>query len=303
VANGGEGSSQSNPNGKPGSPPNGDGSDQGDGDDAEGNDKSNKPAPKMGHGGCGSAADGQKKDWEDGPPSDENPGLDRCDMENLRHHVAKEIREAAKSRGDVPGHWVAWAVKLLEPQVDWRRECSGAIRAATADVQGAIDYLYGRPARRQGSFPDYIIPSLRQPIPQIAAVVDTSGSMRDDELGGALTEVKGIIKSCGFRTGIPVIACDTRVTALKTFSGTKGLDKMGKGRGGTDMRVGMARAMELRPRPNILVVITDGGTPWPDVKPRGIKRVIVCLVGRNPYSGSIPSWCRVIRVPWKEQAA
>jgi len=37
--------------------------------------------------------------------------------------------------------------------------------------------------------------------------------------------------------------------------------------GGTDLRTGFAKALRTRPRPDVVVVGTDGRTPWPDSRP------------------------------------
>ena len=72
------------------------------------------------------------------------------------------------------------------------------------------------------------------------------------------------------------------------------------------MAEGIAQAVGLRPRPSIVVVLTDGFTPWPDEPPRGI-RVVVGLIepsaGGHPWHrrwghGAFdpPAWARVVRL-------
>ncbi|MEU7581528.1 MoxR family ATPase [Streptomyces sp. NPDC041068] len=39
------------------------------------------------------------------------------------------------------------------------------------------------------------------------------------------------------------------------------------GGGGTDLRTGFAKALRTRPRPDVVVALTDGQTPWPDTRP------------------------------------
>ncbi|MGW4501482.1 hypothetical protein ACWENR_23070 [Micromonospora sp. NPDC004336] len=39
------------------------------------------------------------------------------------------------------------------------------------------------------------------------------------------------------------------------------------GGGGTDMRVGLAASAALRPKDGIVIVATDGDTPWGDIPP------------------------------------
>ena len=64
------------------------------------------------------------------------------------------------------------------------------------------------------------------------------------------------------------------------------------GGGGTDMGAGLAKAAELRPRPDLVVVLTDGHTPWPPAPPRGIK----VIVGLMDPTGSVPNWARAIAI-------
>ena len=72
------------------------------------------------------------------------------------------------------------------------------------------------------------------------------------------------------------------------------------------MGEGIAQALALRPRPSIVVVLTDGFTPWPAEAPRG-ARVIVGLIESGRGSGvafsplwhgltAPPSWARVVRI-------
>ena len=51
------------------------------------------------------------------------------------------------------------------------------------------------------------------------------------------------------------------------------------GGGGTDLRPGLAAATAARPRPDVVVVLTDGYTPWPSSAPPGAA-VVAALLGR-----------------------
>ena len=48
---------------------------------------------------------------------------------------------------------------------------------------------------------------------------------------------------------------------------------------------GIAAALALRPRPSVVVVLTDGYTPWPDREPRG-ARVVIGMVGPGTVGGA-----------------
>jgi predicted metal-dependent peptidase len=236
---------------------------------------------------CGSGADGAVRAHEDGPPSDESEGLSRTQSEMVRVTCAGEIAAAGRSRGDVPADWLRWAEARLTPKVDWRTVLSAQVRRAVATASGAVDYTWGRPSRRQ--VPGVLLPSLRRPVPTIAVVVDTSGSVDDHMLAQALAEIDGALSSAGARRGdVTVLSCDAAVAARQKVKAATQVRLAGGG--GTDMRVGIAAAMALRPRPDVVVVLTDGETPWPEEQPRAV--LVVGLLGRTQVQP--PDWARVV---------
>lgn len=247
--------------------------------------------PQTTRGSCGSCAHGHQEPWEEGEPGEgRTPGIGPAQAEAIRRTVAREIMEAVKSRGNVPTEHQRWAQAKLDPKVNWRRELAGAIRHAVASQSGAVDYTYTRPNRRQAAYGPVIMPSLHQPVPSVAVVVDTSGSMDDTEIGQALTEIKGILQSLGHRE-IRVLTVDAAVHTCQKVFRPEQISLVGGG--GTDMRMGLQAALELKPKPQVVVIFTDGFTPWPDTAPRGVK-VVVALVGKEVSKG--PEWARVIRV-------
>ena len=269
-------------------PPASPGSGHGNGQDgSQPGDRAQTPAPGAGR--CGSCATGQPEPWEEGPPEDGN-GVSHAESEMIRRDVARQIMEHSQSRGNVPGHWTRWADEKLRPRIDWRKELAAAVRHAVADVAGASDYSYRRPSRRQGQVGNgkVILPSLRRPVPSVAVVVDTSGSIGDAMLSQALAEISGILKSLGQREGVHVLACDAEVQACRQVFRPEQVQLAGGG--GTDMGTGLEAAARLRPAPQVCIVITDGYTPWPDTAPRGMK-VIVALTGE----GETPEWAKTIR--------
>ena len=209
----------------------------------------------------------------------------------IRRDVARQIMEHSQARGNVPGHWTRWADEKLRPKIDWRKELASAVRHAVADVAGASDYSYRRPSRRQGQVGNgkVILPSLRRPVPSVAVVVDTSGSIGDAMLSQALAEISGILKSLGQREGVHVLACDAEVQACRRVFRPEQVQLAGGG--GTNMGAGLEAAAKLKPTPQVAVVITDSYTPWPDTAPRGMK-VIVALTGE----GKTPEWAKTIKI-------
>jgi predicted metal-dependent peptidase len=209
----------------------------------------------------------------------------------LEQHVAHEIRKRQEGRGDVPAGWVRWADDLLEPTVDWRRALAAAVRRGLADVAGRVDFTYRKPSRRSSVSPGVVLPSLRQPKPNVAMVIDTSGSMDDRMLSQCLAEVGGVLAGLGVaRHQLRVVCCDADAYEAQRVVAARDVTLLGGG--GTDMGVGLRAVAELRPRPDLVIVLTDGMTPWPTAPPRGIEVVVGLLGG----FGTAPSWARSIAI-------
>jgi predicted metal-dependent peptidase len=235
---------------------------------------------------CGSGADGQARPWDEG-----DGGLDPWQAELLERQVARDILQHVREAGTVPAGLVRWATELLSPKVNWRRLLAAEVRRAVADVAGAADYSYRRPSRRASATPGVVLPALRRPVPEVAVVCDTSGSMTDDLLAAALAEVEGLLSALGLARQVRVLACDAAVGPAQRVSSARQVELTGGG--GTDMGTGIAAAYQLRPRPAVTVVLTDGYTPWPAQPPKGM-RVIAGLLG--DAARDAPGWVRAIRV-------
>ena len=142
-----------------------------------------------------------------------------------------------------------------------------------------------------------VLPALVQPLPRIAVVVDTSASMSTTVLEHALAEIKGLLQSMGAgRAQLTVLTCDTMVRTTKTVFSASQVQLAGGG--GTDMRVGVEAALAVRPRPDLVIIATDGFTPWPDRAP--LASIVVALLGSGPAP---PKWARLVRVPIQDGVA
>lgn len=240
---------------------------------------------------CGSGAHAQPREWE--MDSDDVPRISPATAELLRCEVASEIRShAGRLPGSVPYGWQRWADELLAPRVDWRKALAAAVRSGVANVAGSVDYSYMRPSRRASVTGDVILPAMRRPVPTVAVVIDTSASMSERLLGEVVGQVEGILSGVGLARGrVHVLACDTQVREVQLVGSGRQVELSGGG--GTDMGVGIDAALELRPPPSVIVVLTDGDTPWPAGAPKG-KRVVVGLVGSGEWPA--PSWAKEVRI-------
>jgi hypothetical protein len=208
--------------------------------------------------GCRSGADGLRRGYE--VRDDDVPGLDETRADAVRKTVAVEFRAHLRSRGSKPGEWDRWVASILEPVVPWQQVLSTTVRRAVAWTHGQSDYTYSRPSRRGAASPHVVLPGLRRPTPGVAVVVDTSASVDDRLLAQALGEVDGVLRALGPVAGeVTVLTCDAAVHAVRSVRSAR--DVQLTGAGGTDLRPALARAVTLRPRPELLVVLTDGDTP------------------------------------------
>lgn len=218
---------------------------------------------------CGSGAHGEKREWETS-----TGGISPVEAEGVRNSTAKAILAAS----DAPALLKRWAAEIVAPhRIEWWKILGRAVRRSVVGREIWPDY----PGRRQ------LVPGILEPrwlpaAPRLGIVVDTSGSIGDEDIALAIATCKDAVKRAG---AIQIWACDIEAHRVQRMAPGALI-----GRGGTDMRVGMKAALEGRPQPSAIVVITDCETPWPE---RPLK-VPVLVVTKNPEKA--PSWVTVVKV-------
>jgi len=210
------------------------------------------------------------------------PGL----SEAIRQQVAVEIMRHVATRGDVPANLRRWAKERLHPKVNWRAMLRNSVRQGLVTLRQRRFPSYALRHRRAEALDPFFLPGAYGRLPRVAVVVDTSGSVSDAMLAQALGELRGVLRS-GAR--VTLYSVDAEVHHVQRVF--RGDPVVLYGGGGTDMRVGIARALE--DGHDLVVVLTDGYTPWPEVAPRA--RVVVGLLGDFPNGP--PSWAKVVRIP------
>ena len=157
------------------------------------------------------------------------------------------------------------------------------VRGACAWASGSVSHRYDQPGRRQACV-GYgvgrpVLPRLRRPMPRVAFVLDTSGSMGNgpnSALAQGVTEAMGVIKALGAE--VDFIAVDSRVHVSKKVRNVADLLASVKGGGGTSFVPGFEAAEALRPAAHIVIYCTDGYGDAPPLPPKGL-RVIWLLIG------------------------
>jgi predicted metal-dependent peptidase len=247
---------------------------------------------------CGSGADGQDRPWELG--ADGAHGLSRQQRDAVRFRVAEGIKGRP---GDAPEGWRRWADEAFHAPQPWRQLLGAAVRSAAGAPGVGEDHSYRRPSRRSAGVPGVVLPSLRRTPPRVCVVIDTSGSVSDAELGSALLEVAAISRAVGGRRDlVSVISCDAAAGVAVPLCRAENIALVGGG--GTDLRSGFARALRSPPRPDVIVALTDGQTPWPSAQPP--CRTVVGLFPRPARAvdeedpdyapDAPPPWARVVTI-------
>lgn len=246
------------------------------------------------HNDCGSVSGGSRRQYELDPDDSANPATSNNQQDNILDSVSSAVLTAQQEGEEVPEALVRVARDRLEPTLDWKKILAFNIRSAISNVAGRRDYTYARPSRRQvattSTGTKFIFPAMRQPQPPcVGIVLDTSGSIGDDTLDMYLSEIRGIFSAVGVSSGLWVLPTDSKVhevAKIKSFDLTK---LRIKGGGGTDMSEGIYAALKIRPRVNIVVVLTDGATPWPEKKPVGSILYLAILTSKG-YQKYVPDW-------------
>lgn len=241
----------------------------------------------------GSCADGQKRSYEQDAP--EKPG-DSGTNEGKQQGVRKKVAEqGSNSRGDTGLN------ALLDD--DWNQRANGVAKSnPMADLNFAIDTLAqvthkrGRGKRRynrhnrRNVFPSIILPNQTIIVPDACLIIDTSGSMGRDDRHLAVKCVQFILVKWKCCQGIRVVTGDTSSCAMEV-NVTNPTQITLRGGGGTDMAAIMYDTYN-KYKPGLIVVATDGWTPWPETK---LKCPCVAALTR-PGRDNIPKWMHVVNL-------
>jgi len=151
---------------------------------------------------------------------------------------------------------------LLQPQLPWRMLLARYMTAASRD-----DYSYMRPSRREGAA---IFPSLRSSQIDVVVVLDTSGSIRDEEMREFVSEVDAI--KAQVRARITLLACDARLSAdgPRVYEPWEAFELPAnlRGGGGTRFTPAFEWVEQSGCVPDLLVYFTDAEGEFPGQEPR-----------------------------------
>lgn len=177
-----------------------------------------------------------------------------------RQRLAGAAQQAMQA-GKLGGEMARQIDHLLQPQLPWRALLAHYLTALSRD-----DYSYQRPSRREG---DFVLPSLRSQQLDLAVAIDTSGSIKDDELDAFVDEIDALKGQV--RARVTLLPCDAEICAGAPFYFEPWEDFRRpahiQGGGGTDFRPVFDWIERTGARPDLLVYFTDAEGRWPEQAP------------------------------------
>lgn len=167
----------------------------------------------------------------------------------------------AQQAGKLGGALARLVGELLQPKLPWRMLLARYLTQLARD-----DYSYARPSRREG---ELIMPSLRSSQANIVVVLDTSGSVTNEELSEFLAEINTL--KAQLRASITLHACDTALAAngpwvFEAWEEFK-LPQEFHGGGGTDFRPIFDWIKTQGLSPDMLLYFTDAEGEFPAIEP------------------------------------
>jgi len=207
--------------------------------------------------------------------------------ELLVRSTLEEIVKAgtmARHRGQLSAGLLAEiAESLSPPKVDWRRQLRYLLRTQCGMVAAGGEDFSRRVPNKSALSRGLSSPSLIGYTPEVCFVLDTSGSMDNERIRDVLNEAHHMLKTFNIQHAW-LIHADSEVHHTERVVVSKLARKFtAHGRGGTDFAPGLRAADNLRPRPDLVVYLTDGEgvTAY---KPRAKILWVVCgvAVGAPP---------------------
>ncbi len=177
---------------------------------------------------------------------------------------AINVRDKSNNRGTLPMFAQRMLEKLKEPQTDWRTILNDFIQ------EEICDYSFSPPDRRfQDSpffLPDFNEMGKNDNVSDILFFIDTSGSISDNDMTTAFSEIKGAIDQYDGKLKGWLGFFDAAIIEPKPFSSFEEFIVIKPaGGGGTDFQIIFEYVDQhmKEKEPNCIIILTDGYAPFP----------------------------------------
>lgn len=177
---------------------------------------------------------------------------------------AIKVRDASNNRGTLPMFAQRMLEKLKKPQTDWRTILNDFIQ------EEICDYSFSPPDRRfQDSpffLPDFNEMGKNDNVSDILFFIDTSGSISDNDMTTAYSEIKGAIDQYDGKLKGWLGFFDAAIIEPKPFSSFEEFIVIKPaGGGGTDFQIIFEYVdQHMKDKePKCIIILTDGCAPFP----------------------------------------
>lgn len=188
-------------------------------------------------------------------------GTERQQLEvQWQQRLAGAAQQAMRA-GKLGGGLARLVDHMLQPKLPWRMLLARYMTAIARD-----DYNYTRPSRREG---DAILPSMRSHQVDMVMVLDTSGSISEEEMSEFVSEVNAIKGQV--RARLTLHACDAELASdgpweFEPWEEFK-LPREFTGGGGTKFSPVFDWVNTFDRKPDLLVYFTDARGAFPPCEP------------------------------------
>lgn len=210
-----------------------------------------------------------------GPDGDlmQPPNQSPAEEAETRRQIQQKVAQAAnvaRMAGKLSGELERFVNEVLDPKVPWQVILRDYMTRAVKN-----DETWSRRNRR---FQNIYLPTRHsERMGEIIAIGDTSGSIGNEELCQYMAEVNSIVEDVRPER-VRILWADTKVAGEQVFEDGEPIVPKPKGGGGTDMRIPCQHAVQYEPE--VVILFTDGYTPWPDCEPP--YHLIVCCTTDAP---------------------
>jgi len=232
--------------------------------------------------------------WKDAKNQDEDKLNEDNALWNKRikdSAEAIEIRKASTGRGTVPLLATRKLKELKQAQTDWRTIIDSFVQ------EEIVDYSFAPPDRRFEDSP-FFLPDFNEKdivFENVLFMIDTSGSMSDDMVTQAYSEVKGAIDQFDGKLKGLLGFFDAEVIEPQPFCDEDTFKVIqAKGGGGTSFDSifnYVNKKMQENP-PASIIILTDGYAPFPpESASNGIP--VLWLINNEEVT---PPWGKIARI-------
>ena len=204
---------------------------------------------------------------------------------------AIQIRDPDNNRGLLPAFAKRMLSELRKPQTDWRTILNEFVQEEIAD------YSFSPPDRRFDDTP-FFLPDFNDTeavVKDILFMIDTSGSMSDDMVTAAYSEVKGAIDQFGGNLCGKLGFFDVEIIEPTPFTNEEEFKIIKPvGGGGTDFGIvfGYVRKYMSGELPACIIILTDGYAPFPP-QSESLGIPVLWLLNNTDVE---PPWGKVARI-------